>query len=143
MNVFFDTSVMVASVVDQLPNHESAFDCFLRYSGKSHRGHCSTHSLAECYATLTALPLPRRIQPFEARRLISENFETRLELVVADREAYASALKRVTDLGLVSGVIYDALHLACAESAGCKRLFTYNLADFQRLKPEGVVVSAP
>ncbi len=46
-------------------------------------------------------------------------------------------------LGLVSGVIYDALHLACGERSGCDRLFTYNLSHFRRLEAKGIAISAP
>ena len=48
----------------------------------------------------------------------------------------------ISSIGLVSGVIYDALHLACAESSECKRLYTYNLVHFNRLGPQNVQISA-
>ena len=43
----------------------------------------------------------------------------------------------------MSGVVYDALHLIAAERAGCQRIYTYNLAHFNRLKPLGITVTAP
>ena len=143
MKVCFDTSVLVAAVVDQLANHESALACFARYTRGRHRGCCATHALAECYATLTALPLPRRVQPEEARMLVEENFLGRLEILELTRADYAAALARTSRLGLVSGIIYDALHLAAAERAGCQRLFTYDLAHFRSLQPLSTRVSAP
>ncbi|MDA0841842.1 MAG: PIN domain-containing protein [Planctomycetota bacterium] len=143
MKVFFDTSVLVTAVVDQLSNHEAAMDCFLKYSSGSHQGFCSTHALAECYSTLTALPVPVRIQPSEAERLIHENFVDRLEVLEVKRTAYITAIRRVSEKSLVSGVIYDALHLSCAESTQCKRLYTYNLSDFERLEPLGILITAP
>jgi predicted nucleic acid-binding protein len=143
MKVCFDSSVLVAAVVDQLSNHESACGCFVRYSHGQHHGCCSTHALAECYATLTALPLPRKIQPAEARILIEENFIKRLEVLTLTAADYASALTRSSQLGLVSGIIYDALHLAVAERAKCQRIYTYNLAHFHRLQPVGITVTAP
>lgn len=143
MKVSFDTSVLVAAVVDQLANHEAAFECFFRYTSASHECFCSTHSIAECYATLTALPLKRRIHSGEARHLIAENFVNRLTILEIKRRGYLDALRRVADLGMISGGIYDALHLGCAEHAGCKRLYTYNLAEFRRLQPQGIVVTAP
>ena len=74
MKVLFDTSVLVAAVVDQLPNHVAAHGCFLQYTGEGHTGYCSTHTLAECYATLTALPLPRRVTAADALMLVEKNF---------------------------------------------------------------------
>ena len=143
MKVCFDSSVLVAAVVDQLASHESACACFVQYSQGKHHGCCSTHALAECYATLTALPLPRRIQAAEARVLIDENFIKRLEVLTLTPADYARALVRSSQLGLVSGVIYDALHLVAAERAKCQRIYTYNIAHFNRLQPLGVTVTAP
>ncbi len=143
MKVCFDTSVLVAAVVDQLANHESACACFVQYSQGKNRGCCSTHALAECYATLTALPLPRKIQAAEARILIEENFIKRLEILELSQVDYAAALTRSSQLGLVSGVVYDALHLIAAERASCQRIYTYNLVHFNRLNPLGITVTAP
>ena len=143
MKVCFDSSVLVAAVVDQLANHESACACFVQYSKGKHRGCCSTHALAECYATLTALPLPRKIQATDARILIEENFIKRLEILELTQADYATALTRSSQLGLVSGVVYDALHLVAAERANCQRLYTCNLAHFNRLRPVGITVTAP
>lgn len=140
MRVLFDTSVLVAAVVDQLPSHESALECFVNHSGRGFEGCCSTHALAECYATLTALPLARRVQPLEAKQLIMENFVGRLTVLDLAAADYVDVLDRVAGLGLRSGIFYDALHLATAESAGCERLYTLNLRDFERLVPKGVKV---
>ncbi|MFM8636025.1 MAG: type II toxin-antitoxin system VapC family toxin [Planctomycetia bacterium] len=146
MKVLFDTSALVTAVVDQLPNHEAALACFRRFAVSGRAGRdaiCSTHALAECYATLTALPLARRIQPGEAARLIDENFLRYLEVVPLSVADYKAALARVAGLGLRSGTIYDALHAQCAERQGCSRIITYNTADFERLKPPGIEISTP
>ena len=143
MKVFFDTSVLISAVVNQLPRHQPALDCFLHYSSGKHSAACSTHALAEAYATLTALPLPRRISPEDARKLIETNFLNRLEIVEISRDSYAQAIRRTANLGLSSGIIYDALHLVCAEISGCQRLYTYNLAHFNQLNPLHVTVTSP
>jgi len=144
LKVLFDTTVLVAAVVDQLPNHEAALACFSHYAGSiDHVGCCSTHALAECYATLTAIPLPKRVQPAEACLLIEENFINRLKLIELSGTDYAEAIRRASGLGLSSGVIYDALHLACAEKASCERIYTYNLSDFQRFRADEIEVLTP
>lgn len=143
MKALFDTSVLVAAVVTELRSHEAALDCFLRYTAGTHEGFCTTHTLAECYGMLTALPLRRRIQPAEARRLITETLRKRLQPIALPESLYLQAIERVSRLGLVSGVIYDALHLEGAEATGCKRLYTYNLQHFRRLEPQGIQISAP
>lgn len=143
MKVLFDTSVLVSAVVDQLPRHAQALACFVHYTSGEHRGFCTTHALAEAFATLTALPLPRRISPADARRLIEANFTTRLTLLPLGATDYTRALERVANLGLTSGIIYDALHLLAAEGNACQRLCTYNLAHFTRLQSATVTLAPP
>jgi predicted nucleic acid-binding protein len=146
MKVFFDTSALVTAVVDQLPNHKTALACYMRFVQPRRSGLkavCSTHALAECYATLTAMPLARRIQPAEAARLIEENFLEHLEVVSLSAADYKAALARVATLGLRSGAVYDALHVRCAERSHCDRIVTYNTADFERLAPPGIEIATP
>jgi len=143
MKVFFDTSVLVAVVVDQLPQHERALEVFANFCESDNEGICSTHCLAECYSTLTALPLARRIQPHEAWQIIEENFTKKLTVLDLKRSLYLKTLRRVSQLGLRSGVIYDALHLACAEQAKCDQLYTFNLRDFKKLNPVGPNLLSP
>lgn len=141
MKIYFDTSVLVTALVDQLPNHEAALAC-LAGACRDHDAVLSTHALAETYATLTALPLPRRIQPAEARALVA-GLRSKLDVLPLSARHYERAVDRVAVLGLSSGSIYDALHLECAEAAGCRRLHTYNLGHFQRLDPKALTVLAP
>ena len=102
MKVLFDTSALVTAVVDQLENHSAALASYRRFA-QPRRGRsqavCSTHVVAECYATLTALPLARRIQPAEATRLIEDNFLNDLEVVPLSAADYKSALARVAEAG--------------------------------------------
>ena len=143
MRVFFDTSVLVPAVVDQLANHETAFDALLNHTAGPNRGFCSTHAIAECYATLTAIPLPRRILPNEARQLIEESILGRVTAVSPTAEDYTHALRRVADGGLPSGAVYDVVHVCCAERVSIDRILTCNVGDFERCRPRGIVIAAP
>jgi predicted nucleic acid-binding protein len=143
MKVHFDTSVLVAALVTDLKNHEASQECLLQYTSFPNEGFCTTHALAECYSTLTVLPLRRRIQPTEAATLISESLSSRLTVVETQRNLYIEAIQRVSRLGLISGIVYDAIHLIAAESTGCDRLYTYNLRHFHTLNQKGMTISAP
>ncbi|MDE0453590.1 MAG: PIN domain-containing protein [Gammaproteobacteria bacterium] len=143
MRTLFDTSVVVAALVDQLGTHEAAFREFRRHSSGGNAGFCSTHALAEIYATLTALPLQRRISPDEARRLLEETVLARLAVVPLGSADYRAVLRQVADQGLGSGAIYDALHAHCARKEGVDQILTYNLQDFERFDLEGILVAAP
>jgi predicted nucleic acid-binding protein len=141
--VFFDTSVLVTAVVTELPNHDRAHDCLVKHI-QNHDGACiSNHVLAEAYATLTALPVKKRISPMDAKSIIEESFVNKLQVVPLSTEVYLSAIRKVSNQGLGSGIIYDALHLEIAESMGCTELITYNLQDFKRLEPQNIRVLSP
>ena len=143
MRTLFDTSVLIPALVDQLGNHEAAFDAYQRLSGGEHEGFCSTHALAECYATLTALPLQNRVLPEQARTLVDESIAGRLAVVDLTVDDYRSVLRQVAQLGLASGAIYDALHARCAAKIGVDQILTYNVTDFERFQLPDIVVTAP
>jgi predicted nucleic acid-binding protein len=143
VRAFFDTSVLVPAVVDQLTNHERCYHTFRQYTGDGSRGYCSTHGLAECYSVLTALPLRRRISPGDARQLIRTTIAGHLTVVSLSPEDYLEAVDLVSGKGLASGIIYDALHVIAAERAGCERIYTYNVDHFRQLCDGTMTVSAP
>ena len=143
MRTLFDTSVLVPALTDQLGNHEAALDALHRYTHGDREGYCSAHALAECYATLTALPLPTRIVPEEARLLVEEDIVGTLVVIELSSDDYQSVLQRVANLGLASGSIYDALHMQCAQKAGADQILTYNLSHFERFPLSGITVAVP
>lgn len=103
MRALLDTSVLVPAVVDQIANHESALGALRRHGGGEHRGCCSTHALAECYATLAVLPLPSRVLPEQARLLVEESIGRRLEIIQLTSEDYLHALRLVAGGQPVTG----------------------------------------
>jgi len=141
--VFFDTSVLVTALVTELPNHERALDCLVKYSRKKGDSCTTTHVLAEVYACLTALPVKKRISPMNAKSIIEESLVKNLQILPIDTQTYLSAIRRVSNKGMTSGIIYDALHLETAESCGCTELLTYNLKDFRRLEPQNILIVSP
>jgi predicted nucleic acid-binding protein len=143
MKTFLDASVLVPAVTDQLSAHPAAFACFTSLLKSKSTVVCtSAHALAECYATLTALPLRRRISGPEALHLIEVNFNRRLQVISLTKADYQKALALVAGLGRVSGQIYDALHVVAAMKENCQRLYTYNLRHFEGLSPS-LVISSP
>ena len=143
VRTLFDTSVLVAALVDQLGNHEAAFRALQRYTSGENDGFCSTHTLAECYATMTALPVARRVSPEEARLLIEDTVVERIAVVSLGKNDYRAVLGDVAALGLSSGAIYDALHAHCARKERVDQILTYNLVDFERFELDGIPVAAP
>ncbi len=50
---------------------------------------------------------------------------------------YIVLIKRMANLGLSGGVMYDALITRAAEKSGADKVLTFNLDDFKRVWPEG------
>ena len=136
MKVLFDTSVLVAGLIESHPAHEKAFSWLCRSGTAEIDFLVAGHSLAELYAVLTRLPLSPKISPGIARRLIRENIEAFARIVTLSAEEYLEVLTNMTELNLVGGVIYDAIIAAVAKKSDCDILLTLNRKDFLRVWPE-------
>lgn len=137
MTILLDTSVLIPAVVPALPQHETAASQLESALHEENSLILSVHALAECYASLTALPVSPGVTPGQARRLIQENIaDATEEIVDLDATDYLNVLQRMTDLGLESGAVFDALHVRCAEKASVEELRTFNGKDFRRMPPE-------
>jgi predicted nucleic acid-binding protein len=130
---FFDTSVLVAACVEGHEHHERSLTLFSRADRKS--ACCAAHSLAEVYATLTGLPGKLRMSADQAL-LFLDSVEERLETVSLDAREYPLAIREAAGAGSVGGTIYDALLGRCALKARASRIYTWDVADFQRLGRE-------
>ena len=73
MDIFFDTTVLVAASSRSHPHHAQAFPAVRRVAAGRDRGFISAHSIAEVYASLTRLPVRPRIHPVEAARIVTDN----------------------------------------------------------------------
>ncbi len=135
MQVFFDTSVLVAASEHSHPHHAQAWPALRRVAAGDDEGFISVHSIAETYAALTRLPVSPRIHPSEAARIVTDNIVRHFALAPAGEAEYLQALAWVRDGGWSGAKIYDALLLACAAQCPVKRIYTFNLSDFQLLAP--------
>lgn len=137
MSVLLDTSVLIPALVPALPQHEKAAPHLASALRGESRLCLSAHAFAECYASLTALPVSPQVTPGQAHRLVQENVaDAAEEIVELEAMDYLTVLQRMTDLGLESGAVYDALHVHCAEKASVEELRTFNGEDFRRMPPE-------
>lgn len=141
MKVAFDTSVLVAAVVEAHPHHARA-SWWLRTRRKLDRV-AAWHAYAETWAVLTALPIEPRISGQVAAAVLDR--VRRVVGFVAPRSTtYPAAAARCSARALRSGAIYDALHLVSAEAERADLLLTFNGDDFVRLaEPDGPRILAP
>lgn len=143
MNACFDTSTIVAALLQQHPHHAIAFPRLRSVHDGTIRGHLTTHAVAELYATLTALPLKPRLPPADVQLLIRKSVLDHFSIIPLGPQEYLDAMALTVAKSLASGAVYDALHLVGARSAGCAVLFTLNLRHFQSLAPGDPLVAAP
>ncbi|MEO5924129.1 MAG: PIN domain-containing protein [Bryobacteraceae bacterium] len=132
MRVFFDTSVFIAVFWGNHPGHAESIDAF-RHATPSD-SFCGIHSLAEVYASMTAMPLRPAIAPEQAA-LFVEEIQSRCSPVALTEREYVDTIERAAERGLKSGVIYDALLLRCAEKADVDLIYTWNLKHFRAVNP--------
>lgn len=137
MKALFDTSVLVAGIVEAHPAHERAHPWLARgRSGKIETLVCS-HSLAETFAVLSSLPLSPRIGPGLARQLVRENVISVARVVPLSTRDYGAVIDGLGDLGIAGGAVYDALIARAAARANADALVTLNPKHFLRVWPGG------
>lgn len=143
MKVCFDTSTLVAALLQQHPHHRAAMKLLQAIKAGTMQGHVTTHALAELFATLTAMPLKPRLLPGDVERMIRESVLAYLSVISLTSDDYREAIHLTVDRNLVSGAIYDALHLIGSRRAACEKLYTFNLRHFRSLAPGDSMIVSP
>lgn len=138
MKVFLDTSVLVASVVQEHESHARAFVALDGVQGGKDEGFVSGHSLAEMYAVLTRLPAPMRHSPEQALLSIEENVVKHFKTTTLSGSEYAGLIREAALGGIEGGTVYDAILLKCAEKAKAEKIYTLNLKHFHNIASKAV-----
>jgi len=138
MDIFFDTTVLVAASEQSHPHYAQARSALLRVAAGQDKGFIGLHSIAEVFAALTRLPVQPRIHPVEAARIVTDNILPHFEFVSLGKEDYLQALNTLASGGWIGAKIYDALLLRCAAKCAVERVYTFNLGDFKQLAPAGL-----
>lgn len=133
MKEFFDTSVLIGAFWRGHPHHEASLK--LVSEAKKRKSACAALTLAEVYATMTALPVKDVIPPEQALLFVQEVRE-RFTVVTLDEDEYFETIEQAAARGFVSGRVYDALLLRCAAKVKAETIFTWNLKHFRAIRPE-------
>jgi len=131
--IFLDTSVLIAAALGSHERHRPSRELCNQCARQDTA--VSTHTIAELFHILTAVPPPLRLAPRDAV-LAVETFLQRLNPVTLSAEEYMETLRRTANLGHSGGMIYDALHLACARKIEAERIYTWNVKHFQMVAPD-------
>jgi predicted nucleic acid-binding protein len=111
VKLLFDTSILVAAMVEAHPRHASALQSLRRAKDRLDSGLVAAHSIAELYAILTALPVRPRLPPTVAHELVKHDVLDILGVVPLATEDYIAVIGRLSEAGVSGGVTYDALIL--------------------------------
>ena len=137
MKTLFDTSVLIAAIVQAHPKHYQALPWLKKAKEKKLEYLVAAHTLAELYAVLTTLPVSPKIKPGLAQHLIQENVVSMAKIIPLSPSEYSATIQQTANLCLSGGKIYDALIAAAAQKAKAQKLLTLNRKDFQWVWPEG------
>lgn len=142
LRVAFDTSVLVAGLVEGHPEFSRAAPWLDAVDRGEVEAVWTTHAYAETWSVLTRLPLADRLDPATVneilRVLVAGNPPEPLTLT-----DYLESASRCAAAGVRSGAIFDALHLVLAERCGADALLTLNVKDFTRLSPRIRALAPP
>ncbi len=133
----FDTSVLVAGQVPTHVDYESAREWLDAARKGSFKMLLAAHSMAECYSTLTRMPIRPRIRPAAVNEMFESNILPFAAVQTLVPDDYVAVIRQLAEDGLVGGIVYDALGVKAAQLAQADRLLTFNLKHFRRLWPQG------
>ena len=139
MKILFDSSTLIAAMVEAHPKHEQAFAWLLRARKGEFELVVSAHTLLEIYSVLTTAPFKPKISADTAKKLIDTNIKKIALIHSLNTSEYVQVINRVADLNLKGGIVYDALILQCAKKSGIKEIVTLNAKDFNRLNQDNSV----
>lgn len=132
MKVAFDTSVLVAGLIEPHRHHARALPWLRASLAGTLEAECTWHALAETWSVLTRLPIEPAISPPMAELAI-QRLLGGIRPLEAKSRTYKAAIRRCTERGLRSGALFDALHLCSAELSGAEAFLTFDTDHFERL----------
>jgi predicted nucleic acid-binding protein len=131
--IFIDTNVMVAASTVLDRRHDPCVDVLATADKRG--GCCSMHSLAEIFNVLSGRPLPFRMSPVDAAKVVAHTAQ-RFKTISLTSSEYVDAVEGLARLGHSGGMIYDALIVACARKAKATRIYTLNPRHFRLVAPD-------
>lgn len=139
--VFFDTSVLLAGLIDFGESSVAPISLLDKVSrGEIERPQTAWHCCLELFSVATRLPEEYRLTPSDAHRLVGEEILARFSVYDLPRERRAPLFADAATDGIAGGRIYDAEIGAVAAAAGASLLVTGNRRHFVSLLRRGLRV---
>ena len=133
MRALFDTSVLIAGLVEAHGKHVQSFPWLQKIRHAEVQGLIAAHSIAETYAVLSTLPVSPRITPSAAWALLEHSILPFVQAVDLSDQETQVVVQRLSRQGFAGGVVYDALIAEAAKKGKAECVVTLNVSDFQRI----------
>jgi len=132
LKILFDSSSIIASIIEAHPKHEFALSRLKKVKNKNIDASISAHSLLEIYSVLTSGPFKPKISPELAKELINTNIRKYFKIVSLSPKEYFTLIDFLSSSDFKGGIVYDALIFKCAQKYKVDKLITLNAKDFVR-----------
>lgn len=144
MNIFFDTSILVASCLGDHEHHEVSHQAIEAAINNSNECFVGAHSLLETFSVLTRIPRSPRILPLQASEIIEGGIVSNCTVIALTSKEHVQFIQSAAKFGVFGGQIYDRLHIECALKCNAERLYTLNVREFAALAQGlNILVTAP
>lgn len=141
---FFDTSVLLAGVIDfGQPARGAQLLMDAVAAGKIREPRTAWHCCLEFYAVSTRLPEEFRLSPADALMLIEQELMGRFDIHDLPNRGRKALFRSAAEDRVVGGRIYDAHIAEIARSSGAEVVVTENRRDFVALLRHGLRVLTP
>jgi len=139
--VFFDTSVLLAGLIDFGERARSAQQLMDAIAGgKMREPRTAWHCCLEFYAVSTRLPEEFRLAPADALTLIEQELMARFEVHELPKGQRKALFRSAAQDRVIGGRIYDSHIAEIARAAGAAIVVTENRRDFLALLRYGIRV---
>jgi predicted nucleic acid-binding protein len=144
MNLFCDTSVLIAASLKFHSKHPPAKALLDEIARGEHLAYCSGHTLAETFSVLARMPTRPKLTSADILTILEHNVLPHFKVTTLDPTDYIEAVRAFAGTGFAGGRIYDLLHLHVARKLVLDRIYTLNAQEWTELAPElASIISEP
>jgi predicted nucleic acid-binding protein len=144
VSTFFDTSVLLAGLIDFGPQSAPAQSLLhLVAEGQIEKPATAWHCCLEFYSVATRMPAEYRLTPHDAALLLTDEIFARMAVHDLPSTGRQPLLHAAARDGIVGGRIYDAHIAEVARSAGARVIVTDNRRHFLSALRHGIKVETP
>lgn len=144
VGVFFDTSVLLAGLIDLGPQSGPAQSLMHAVAEQKISSPATAwHCCLEFYSVATRLPPEYRLSPPDAVQLLAEEILARLSIHDLPSSDRSLMLRLLAEDGVTGGRVYDVHIAEVARSAGARIIVTDNRRHFLSALRHGLRVETP